>query len=293
MSTIWCNGQWLAATGFPGAPRDRGLLLGLGLFETLLGVAGRPVFAGRHLARLAAGCERLGWVPPQAEFGDLVPVMTRLLERNGLDAGRARIRVAVSGGSGSLAELTAGRDRLVWLMATPAAAVAESLAVTSAPWPRNERGALAGLKCASYAENLLALDHARRAGFDEALFFNTAGDLCEAATGNVFLVREGGLCTPPLAAGCLAGVTRAVVLELAARDGIHCAEVPLGPADLAAADEVLLTSATRGPVAVSRVGERRLPPGPLGLRLRGLWEVEVARAAGLPTSPDAERPQPF
>jgi branched-subunit amino acid aminotransferase/4-amino-4-deoxychorismate lyase len=275
MKVFWCNGKWLTAADFPAAPLDRGAMLGLGLFETVLGEAGRAVFAERHLARLAVGCERLGWVPPGQEFGDLVAVMERLLQQEELGTGRARIRVTVTGGSGELADLAAGRDRLVWMMATPATAVPATLAVTIAPWPRNERGALAGLKCASYAENLVALDQARRAGFQETLFFNTAGELCEAATANVFLVTAGRLRTPPLAAGCLAGVTRGIVLELAARNDIDCAEATLGPAELAAADEVILTSAIRGPVAVSRVAGRTLPPPQLAGQLRTLWEAEV------------------
>jgi branched-subunit amino acid aminotransferase/4-amino-4-deoxychorismate lyase len=286
MQRLWCNGQWLAAGEFPAAPLDRGGLLGLGLFETLLGREGRAVFAELHLARLAAGCERLGWVPPQAEFGELVPGMERLLQEEGLGSGSARLRLTVTAGTGPLADLAAGRDRLVWLMAAPAAAVPDALAVAISPWPRNERGALAGLKCASYAENLLALDAARREGFEETLFFNTSGELCEAATANVFLVQHGVVKTPPLASGCLPGVTRGLILALAKRAGIECVEATLGPEDLGTADEMFLTSATRGVVAVSRVAGMRLPvphiavglrlrmPG-LAVRLRELWEAEV------------------
>ncbi len=107
MRRLWCNGQWLAAGEFPAAVLDRGSLLGLGLFETLLGQDGRAVFAELHLARLAAGCERLGWVPPQAEFGELVPVMERLLREEGLGAGSARLRLTVTADTGPLAELAA------------------------------------------------------------------------------------------------------------------------------------------------------------------------------------------
>lgn len=278
MNTIWCNGQWLPAAGFPATPQDRGAQLGLGLFETLLGLDGRAVFAGRHLARLAASCERLGWAAPQAGFDDLAGVMDELLERTGLTTGRARLRLTVSAGSGGLADIAAGPDRLVWLMAVPAAPVPDAVAVTIAPWPRNERGALAGLKCASYAENLLALDHARRAGFAETLFFNTAGELCEAAMANVFIVRNDRLSTPPPSSGCLPGVTRGVLWEIARRAGITCAEERLGPAELAAADEIFLTSATRGPLRVSRIDGRLLAAAPMTTRLRTLWEAEIRRA---------------
>jgi len=277
MSTYWCNGEWLAARDFPATPLDRGMLLGLGLFETLLGMDGRAVFCERHLARLAEGCARMGWVAPQQQFADLPEAMEHLLQLVGLTVGAARLRLTVTAGTGTLADLTGGADRLVWLSASPLAGQPASLALDIAPWPRNERGALAGLKCAAYAENLLALDHARRGGFDETLFFNTAGELCEAATGNVFIVRNGIVATPPLASGCLAGITRGVLLELAARDGLTCREVVLRRADLDMADEVFVTSATRGPVAVARVGGRLLETPMLGPRFRNLWEAQVRR----------------
>jgi len=278
MSSFWCNGEWLAAREFPAAPLDRGSLLGLGLFETLLGMDGRVVFCERHLARLAAGCAQWGWPPPQQQFADLPAVMAQLLQRAGLASGPARLRLTVTAGTGALADLASGADRLVWLSAAPLAEAPASLALDIAPWPRNEHGALVGLKCAAYAENLLALDRARRGGFDESLFFNTAGELCEAATSNVFIVRNGAVATPPLASGCLAGITRGVLLELAARDGMDCAEVALRRAELNLADEVFVTSATRGPVAVARVGERWLGPPRLGPRLRDLWEAQVRRS---------------
>ena len=277
MRTLWCNGQWLAAGEFPAAPLDRGAILGLGLFETLLGMDGRVVFCERHLQRLGAGCARFGWAAPQQQFAELPQAMSELLELAGHGTGRARLRLTVTAGSGALAELASGADRLVWLAASPLADTPPTLAVNVAAWPRNERGALAGLKCASYAENLVALDQARRAGFAETLFFNTTGDLCEAATANVFIVRDGVLRTPPLVSGCLPGITRGVVLELAARETIVCEEVALGRADLDSADEVFVTSATRGPVPVSRVGERPLAQHLMGMRLRGLWEAEVRR----------------
>lgn len=252
-------------------------MLGLGLFETLLGVDGRVVFGERHLERLAAGCARFGWSAPQRQFAELPEAMARLMQLAGHGRGRARIRLTVTAGSGGLADLTSGADRLVWMTALPVADPPASLALDVAPWPRNERGALVGLKCASYAETLVALDRARHAGFDETLFFNTAGELCEAATANVFIVRGGVLATPPLASGCLAGITRGVVIELAARHGIGCEEVVLRREDLDAADEVVLTSATRGPVVAARVGGRCLPQSWIGTRVRGLWEEEVRR----------------
>ena len=81
------------------------------------------------------------------------------------------------------------------------------------PWPRNERGALAGLKTTSYAENVVALAYAQERGAGEAVFANLAGHLCEGTGSNVFYVVDGELRTPTLASGCLAGISRALLLE--------------------------------------------------------------------------------
>ncbi|MES2657839.1 MAG: aminotransferase class IV [Verrucomicrobiota bacterium] len=273
MNEIWCNGQWLPADKYPGAAQDRGAFLGLGLFETMAAIDGIPVFADRHLARLRKSCEKLGWSVDLADFKNIAD---ELLVRNSLATGRARLRLIVTAGSGPHNDLTPGADRLVWLAAFSAVASAESISVCLSPWPRNERSPLAGLKTACYAENLVALDHARRLGFDETLFLNTVGHLCESATANLFLVKNGVLLTPSLDSGCLPGIGREVLCELAPKLGIPLEERPLFPADLHAADEIFLSSSTRGPVPVTRCEGRQLPLGPVTAALRQGWELEIA-----------------
>lgn len=268
MNQIWCNGEWLAADRYPGAAGDRGALLGLGLFETMLAIDGRPVFADRHLARLRKSAERLGW---DFDLSDFSRTAAELLGRNSLATGRARLRLSVTAGSGPLNDLKPGSDRLVWLAASPAGESPVSMTGCLSPWPRNERSPLAGLKSASYAENLVALDHARRLGFDETIFLNTAGNLCEAATANLFIVKNGVVLTPSLESGCLPGIGREVICELALVHGIPLEERPLVPADLLAADEIFFTSAIRGPVAVLRYENRQLQPGQITAALRELW----------------------
>lgn len=268
MSEIWCNGLWLPADKYPGAAQDRGAFLGLGLFETMGTVGGRLVFADRHLARLRHSCDRLGWA---INLPDLHEVGAEICARNSLASGRVRVRLVVTAGSGSLDDLTRGADGLVWLSAFPAGDPPTSVTACLSPWPRNERSPLAGLKSASYAENLIALDHARRLGFDEAIFLNTAGLLCESATANLFVVKSGALLTPSLASGCLPGIGREVLLELAAAHSISFKETQLTPADLEAADEVFLISATRGPFPVIRLDGREMKSGPVTARLRQLW----------------------
>ena len=255
---------------------DRGAIHGLGLFETMLAFDGVLVFADRHLARLRQGHEALGWTVDLPGFQEIA---CELLSKNFLAKGRARIRLTVTAGSGPIHDLTPGDDRLVWMTAVPALVPPESLTACLSPWPRNEFSPLAGLKCASYSENLIALDQARRQGFDETIFLNTAGHLCEAATANLFLVKDGSLFTPSLASGCLPGITREVAIELAAEEGIPCEVGALVLADLQVADEVFLTSSTMGVVRLSRLGDRALFPGPVARRLREVVTRQQCRVA--------------
>lgn len=277
MIWVWCDGEWSAEECARVSWADRGWTHGLGLFETLLAVDGRAVWADRHLDRLARSCEAWGWTPDLARPRE---AMGPLLVRNGLSHGRARIRLAVSGGVGGLREVGSPERQMVWMKATVAEVVPDTLAVGISRWKRNGLSPLAGHKSASYAENLFLLQEATRCGWDEALVFNHAERLCESATANVFLVRDGALLTPALSAGCLPGVTRGVVLELAGEMGIRCVEAELTEADLLTADEVFLTSATRGVVPVCRIGGRNQRMGPLAHRLAEAWWVRTSGAAG-------------
>jgi len=260
------------------SPFDRGLTIGLGLFETLLAIDGRPVFFDRHWARHAAACRRLGWDAPDPEW--LRESMGNLLMENGLCSVPGRIRWFQTAGGGALDQLRAGADALTLLTATAAAPVPDSLALTICPWTRNKRSPLAGLKTASYAENALALADARAKGFDESLWINAQGGICEASTANVFAVIGGRGFTPPVSSGCLPGVTRAWVLESAPRLGLMLEERPLSPADLVHADEVFLTSATRGVTPVSRLDDREWStPGEWSNALRVAWRQAVSESA--------------
>lgn len=272
MTHLWCNGQWLDPLDFPISPTDRGLTNGLGLFETILAIDGRPIFADRHLARFQSSCERLGW---QFEFPDINETMVELIRLNELTEGRSRIRLAITAGSGLLRILTLGSDHLAWMAAARMEDVPESTTANLSPWTRNEHSAVVGLKCASYAENLVALQHADRLGFQETVFLNNAGNVCEAATANVFLVKNGTLVTPTLESGCLPGITRSVVIELSENLGIPCDERQLSEAELRAADELFLTSSVRGVMAVVRFEDRRLMPGPVTERLREAWNAAI------------------
>lgn len=139
--------------------------------------------------------------------------------------------------------------------------------VWRSPWPRNERGALAGLKTLSYAENAAALAHAHRMGATEAVFGNTRGELCDGATSTVFLEDADELVTPPLSSGALAGVTRELVLEWAAMEGLPVREQHLPLSALLSVPHVAITASSRGIAPVVAVEGRARRPGPLTLAM--------------------------
>ena len=121
-------------------------------------------------------------------------------------------------------------------------------------------GALSGLKTTSYGDNAKALAYAHDRGGAEAIFGNLAGNLCEGTGSNVFLVRDGQLITPPLSSGCLAGITRALVLEWSGGEEV---DTPLGA--FTEADEAFLTSTTRDVQPIRAVDGVVFPaaPGPV------------------------------
>jgi branched-chain amino acid aminotransferase len=189
----------------------------------------------------------------------------------------ARVRITVTGGTAPLGSERGDAPPTVIVAAADLAPAAPSTAVCVVPWPRNERGALAGVKSTSYAENVLALAHAKERGCTEALFATTTGLLSEGTGSNVFVGIDGRVVTPPLSSGCLAGVTRDLVLEVTAAEE---ADIPMD--DLSRADEVFLTSTGRDVQPVHRIDDRELAsPGPLTTAAATAF-AELARSTSDP-----------
>jgi len=254
-AVVWLNGEIVRESEARISPRDHGLLVGDGVFESVRITAGQAFALGRHLARLSRSAGALGLDLPAVAV--LREAVSDVLAATGIVEGRLRI-TATSGPGGYSSARPAGPATVV-VAAEEAPPWSPHVAVVTVPWPRNERGAAAGVKTTSYAENVVALRRAHAAGASEAIFANTRGDLCEGTGTNVFLVLEGRLVTPPLSVGCLAGVTRQLALEIT--DATE-ETVPLSA--LVSADEAFLTSTTRNVHSISAVDGTVLPayPGP-------------------------------
>ena len=272
MSVVWIDGALLDEREARVSPFDHGLLTGDGVFETLKIVRGRAFAARRHLDRLARSTAGMRLPCPPREL--VLAAMDAVIAANGW--GEGRLRVTVTGGAGSLGSDRAAVEPTVIVAGGPLPAWPATADVAVAPWPRNERGALTGVKSVSYGENVVALAYARDRQAGEALFANLAGNLCEGTGTNVFVGLGRRLVTPPLSAGCLAGVTRDLVMELV--DVIE-EDVPMDV--LAQADEAFLTSSTRDVQPIRAIDGRRLQvcPGPLtegaGIAFKALLERDV------------------
>src|SRR4051812_7128949 len=270
----WIDGQLLPDATAPAVSvTDHGLTVGDGVFEAIKVVGGLPFALDLHLARLRRSAEGLGLerVDDDAVRRGIAAVL------DGFELPLGRIRITVTGGP---APMGSGRGDAAPTLVVVADAMkpwSETTAVATVPWPRNERGAMAGMKTTSYAENVVALAAAHKQGASEAIFANLAGHLCEGTGSNVFYVVDGELRTPTLASGCLAGVTRALILEwYGGREVDEPIEV------VERASEVFLASTTRDVHAVaSWDGRELLAPGPVTTAVAELWRQREPELLGL------------
>lgn len=228
---------------------DHGLTVGDGVFETMKVIKGEPMALSRHLRRLERSCDVLGLTSP--DLGAIRSGIREVIADSG-DASRlGRLRVTCTAGDGPLASDRGSGSGTIVVALSPMQPWPATTSAVVVPWVRNERSAVAGAKTTSYAENVVALQWAHDRGFSEGLFANTSGALCEGTGTNVFVVQGERVVTPPLESGCLAGITRELLLEWGLASEAH-----LELADLDTCDEVFVTSSTRDVHPVQTLGER-------------------------------------
>lgn len=267
MSTwVWVDGNLTPSGDAHVAALDHGVTVGDGVFETCKVVGGTPFALTRHLDRLRRSADiiglRLPWSDEALAAACAEAIGAAEIDAANAEAGVERLRITITGGPGPLGSDRSDVPPTLVVAAGPGSPWPATTSVATVPWVRNERSAVAGAKTTSYAENVVALAEAHRHGASEALLANTRGFLAEGTGSNVFLELDGLLCTPSLATGCLAGITRALVCELV--DVVERDDLTFD--DLRNASEAFLTSSTRDvhPIAaVDGVPLAEAAPGPL------------------------------
>lgn len=257
---VWRDGSVASAEAI-----DPGLLVGLGVFETMLVENGRVAGPHHHIARLQRGAQTLQLPRPDEHRAyQAIEALIKL----GEDYPFARLRLTWTPGAKGTGELlaTLGTYQPV-----------DRVALWVSPYVRNERSPIAGVKATAYAENILALSHARDRGADEAVFGNSQNHLCEGATSNIFIEHQGQLLTPPLASGCLPGITRQLCLEWGKAHGLDIRVQPIPLSVMNDTDHVALTSALKGVVSATSIDGRALKPGPLTQKLAQIYATQRAK----------------
>ena len=274
---VWLNGTFLPADEARVSIFDRSFLYGDGLFETVRVYGNRPFLWAEHLARLHAGAALLRLRLPYGD-AELSAAATELLARNAMPD--SLLRLHVSRGVGRRGYSPRGADSPTVILSQhpvtpndPAKPVTWKLATSSLRLPAHDP--LTAVKSASKLLHVLARAEAEDLGADEALLLNSAGDVAEATSGNVFWLADARLFTPPVTDGALAGVTRAWVLRLAAELGLSAAEQSGTPDDLRAAEGVFLTLSSLEIIPVSHLDGAALRSSPAIRRLHEAYQASV------------------
>jgi len=254
---VFLNGRFLPLKEARVSVLSPGFLYAWGLFETMRSVNGKIVYCNEHLRRIKNSCAHL-----RMRFPYSLPGLKRHIEQV----------VKINGSSDAYVRLTLWKnqnnsaDTLIFVRKYSPLAAVEYRKGFSCLFSKariNEKCFLPRLKSTNYLLYQLAYVEAKEKGFDEAIILNSRGYLVEGSRSNVFFIKENKIFTPALGCGCLSGITRKVVFDLAKRKGIKICEGKFVPSDLFSADEAFLTNSLMGIMPLASVEKRNTGKGPL------------------------------
>lgn len=267
---------------------DHGLLYGDGVFEGIRTYGGRVFEMDPHIDRLYASAQAIALDIPLSR-GELIEAMMETIRRNGVRDGY--IRLVVTRGKGDLG-LNPNKcpKPTVFCIADsiklyPPEVYEKGFKVKTLATRRNDPQAISpAVKSLNYLNNVLGALELRDAGVDEGLFLTTAGYVCECTADNFFLIKGRRLMTPHPALGALAGITRGVVMRLAAEMGMEVEEGFYTLYEVYNADEAFLTGTAAEVGPVVEVDKRSIGagvPGPVTLEITARFH-EYAQSTGTP-----------
>lgn len=285
MTRAYLNGEYLDKSAATLSVDDRGFVFGDGIYEVFRAIDGELFEGERHQRRMLAGLDALRITRPQeAERAATAEIASRLLRENGHDTGHATVYVEITRGAAPRAHVF------------PPAATRPTVFITTYPFKDasdvRARGAAAitqpdvrwlrcNIKTVQLLPNVLAKQAAAEAGAFEAIFIREDGTVTEGTHSNLFAVLDGELRTHPATHLILPGITREVVIELAAELGMPVREEAITEGELGGCDELFLTGTTTDVMPLVSLDGRLVgtgEPGPIAMRL---YEALAARMEGV------------
>jgi branched-chain amino acid aminotransferase len=274
-SNVFHNDSLLPIEKVRLSPGQAGLICGWGIFTTLRISRGEAFAYERHWRRLEkdAAITRL----PLSYTAAKVRVhLHEVIRANKVTEGCARIYLVYNtAGFWQSSEKLPPVDLIIYTAGLPEHRDAVRLSVRE--HGRHAASPMSGVKSISWLNNVWAVGEAVKQGFDEVAMLNERGEVAECTSANIFAVKNGKILTPPLSSGCLEGVTRGILMEIAPEAAVSVVEQTLRPEDLYSADEVFISSTNRNLISVGEIaGNRISAPGPVCERLNEIFDAYVA-----------------
>ena len=257
------------------SPGQAGLTCGWGIFTTLRISRGEAFAYERHWRRLEKDAAVIHMPIPYTAAKIRVH-LHEVIRANKVSEGAARIYLIYNQvGHWQSDEVQPPVDLIIYTAGLPE--YREPVRLGLRQHGRHAASPLAGVKTISWLPNVWAVVEAQKEGFDEVVLLNERGEVAECTAANIFAVKNNKVFTPPLSAGCLEGVTRGILFEIAPEAGFPFVDQTLRPDDLYSADEVFITSTNRSLIGVGEIAGHKIAsaPGPLTLRLEDAFAAYV------------------
>jgi branched-chain amino acid aminotransferase len=258
------------------SPGQAGLICGWGIFTTMRISRGQAFAYERHWRRLEKDAG-ITHIPMPYTAAKVRVHLHEVIRANQVTDGCARIYLIYNDvGFWQSDEERPQTDLIIYSASLPE--YREPIRLGLQEHGRHAASPLAGVKSTSWLPNVWAVAEAQRQGLDEVVLLNERGEIAECTAANIFVVKNGKVYTPPLNSGCLEGVTRGILFEIAPEAGVAVLQQTLRPEDLFSADEVFISSTNRNLLGVGEIAGHTIAkaPGPVTRQLNVLFDTHVA-----------------
>ncbi|MFH1776461.1 MAG: aminodeoxychorismate lyase [Candidatus Omnitrophota bacterium] len=264
---FFLNGRFVPEEQAKVSVLERGFLYGDGVFETMRSYQGKIFRIDEHLSRLKDALDKL-MITPSDDISQLKKNTFEVLHRNKLS--EAYMRINITRGLFMQPQEKTSKHIATMLILIrkfipyPDKCYRQGIRAIIATTRQNENSPLANIKSLNYLNNLMAKTEALRRGAQEAIMLNSKGLVCEGAISNIFIVKGKDLYTPAITTGCLNGITRNTVIEIARRKQILVKETDISIEQLSGADEIFITNSLMEVMPVVEINNRRINRARIG-----------------------------